>query len=235
MAEGRFISYLRVSTDKQGKSGLGLEAQRKAVTDYLNGGDWELTAELVEVESGKKANRPKLEEAIALCQAYDATLLVAKFDRLSRDAHFLLGLQKAGIRFVAADNPQANDLTVGILALVAQQEREAISQRTKAALAAAKARGQQLGAYHKGDKTLFIGRTGTPEDVAKAREARSAKADMKASRLKLIIDRIDPERSLSLSELARRLNEDRIATPSGRGKWQAVTVSRVLSRLHSTT
>jgi DNA invertase Pin-like site-specific DNA recombinase len=157
--------------------------------------------------------------------------VVAKFDRLSRDAHFLLGLQKAGIRFVAADNPQANDLTVGILALVAQQEREAISQRTKAALAAAKARGKQLGAYDRDDKTRFVGRTGTAEDVAKAREARSQRADDKAQRLRIIINRIDPERSLSMSALARRLNEERIATPSGRGQWQAVTVSRVLQRL----
>jgi DNA invertase Pin-like site-specific DNA recombinase len=145
MAEGRFISYLRVSTDKQGRSGLGLEAQRKAVADYLNGGRWTLVTEVVEVESGKRADRPKLAEALRLCRLHNATLVIAKLDRLSRDAHFLLGLQKAGVRFVAADMPEANEMVVGIMAVVAQAERKMISHRIKVALAAAKARGQKLG------------------------------------------------------------------------------------------
>src|SRR5215203_4343370 len=149
MAQGRFVTYLRVSTDKQGKSGLGLDAQRKAVEDFLNGGRWELIDEFVEVESGKRDDRPKLAEAMARCRLHKATLVIAKLDRLSRDAHFLLGLQKelqrSGLRFVAADMPEANELTVGIMAVVAQAERKAISQRTKDALAAAKARGKKLG------------------------------------------------------------------------------------------
>ncbi|MDA9020248.1 recombinase family protein [Flavimaricola sp.] len=231
MAEGRFISYLRVSTEKQGKSGLGLEAQRHSVAEYLNGGNWELVAEVVEVESGKNDKRPKLAEAINLCKAYNAVLVVAKMDRLARDAHFLLGLQKSGVEFVAADNPQANRLTVGILALVAEQEREASSKRTKDALAAAKARGQVLGAYDRDDKTKFVGRTGTAEDVAKAREARSQKATGKAQNLKLLFDRLNPDGSLSLAAMARLLNDEGIPTPSGKGSWQAVTVSRVLSRM----
>lgn len=231
MPQGRFISYLRVSTDKQGQSGLGLEAQRKAVTDYLNGGDWELVCEVVEVESGKNNKRPKLAEAINLCKAYNATLVVAKMDRLARDAHFLLGLQKAGVPFIAADNPQANELTVGILALVAEQERLAISKRTKDALAAAKARGQVLGAYDKEDKTKFIGRTGTAEDTAKARQARSQRATQKAENLKFVFDRMNADGSLSLAAMARKLNDEGIPTPSGRGQWQAVTVSRVMNRL----
>jgi DNA invertase Pin-like site-specific DNA recombinase len=106
MAQGRFISYLRVSTDKQGQSGLGLEAQRKSVSDYLNGGDWTLIAELVEVESGKNSKRPKLEEALNLCRAYNATLVVAKMDRLTRDAHFLLGLQKADVKVSIRRRPR---------------------------------------------------------------------------------------------------------------------------------
>ena len=231
MAEGRFISYLRVSTDKQGKSGLGLEAQRSSVAHYLNGGNWELVAEVVEVESGKNSKRPKLAEAINLCKAYNATLVVAKMDRLARDAHFLLGLQKAGVAFVAADNPQANNLTVGILALVAEQEREAISKRTKEALEAAKARGTVLGAYAKDDKSKFIGRTGTAEDVAKAREARSQKAAQKAENLQFVFNRLNPDGTLSMSAMARHLNAEGIPTPSGRGQWQAVTVSRVMARL----
>ena len=125
--------------------GLGLEAQRKAVEDFLNGGRWQLMAEFVEVESGKRDDRPKLAEALALCRLHSATLVIAKLDRLCRDAHFLLGLQKAGVRFVAADMPEANEMVVGIMAVVAQAERKMISARTKAALAAAKARGKRLG------------------------------------------------------------------------------------------
>jgi DNA invertase Pin-like site-specific DNA recombinase len=139
---GKFVSYLRVSTKRQGESGLGLEAQRKAVSDFLNGGNWQLVEELVEVESGKHDhNRPALHKALEACKVYGATLVIAKLDRLSRDAHFLLGLQKAGVKFVAADMPEANEMVVGIMALVAQAERRMISERTKAALQAAKARG----------------------------------------------------------------------------------------------
>jgi DNA invertase Pin-like site-specific DNA recombinase len=231
VANGKFISYLRVSTEKQGQSGLGLEAQRESVSEYLNGGSWELVAELVEVESGKKTNREKLNEALNLCKAYDATLVVAKLDRLARDAHFLLGLQKAGVKFVAADNPQANNMTVGILAVVAEQEREAISQRTKAALAAAKARGQVLGAYDKDDKATFIGRTGTAEDASKARAGYTQKANNKAQSLKYVFDRMNPDGLMSMTAMAKQLNAEKIPTPSGKGLWQAVTVSRVLKRL----
>src|SRR3982751_3830790 len=145
MAKGRYVSYLRVSTDRQGRSGLGLDAQRKAVEDFLYGGPWDLIAEFVEVESGKRDDRPKLAEALALCRLHNATLVIAKLDRLSRDAAFLLGLQKAGVRFVAADMPEANELVVCIMAVVAQAERKMISARTKAALIAAKARGVRLG------------------------------------------------------------------------------------------
>ena len=198
MATGAFISYLRVSTARQGKSGLGLEAQRKAVADYLNGGNWQLLAEMVEVESGKKSDRPVLQEAIDLSRATGATLVVAKIDRLTRDAAFLLSLRDAGIDFVAADMPDANRLTVGIMALVAEQEREAISRRTKDALAAAKARGVQLGAYRDGQ---FVGRVGTVEDAQKASIARAAKYEA-AARMKLpLLQRVDPLGSLSLTNV----------------------------------
>src|ERR1700733_3303859 len=119
---GKFVSYLRVSTKRQGESGLGLEAQREAVTTYLNGGRWRLVEEFVEVESGRRDdNRPELEKAFAACRAFNAKLVIAKLDRLSRDAHFLLGLDKAGVEFIAVDMPHANRLTVGIMALVAEQ------------------------------------------------------------------------------------------------------------------
>jgi len=228
MADGRFISYLRVSTKRQGQSGLGIEAQREAVTTFLNGGHWELVGEVVEVESGKRSDRPELAKAIAMCRAYGAKLVIAKLDRLSRDAAFLLSLRDAGIEFVATDMPDANRMTVGIMALVAENEREAISARTKAALAAAKARGKQLGAYRDG---VFVGRTGTAEDAAKARKARAAKADRVAENLRFIIDRIDPQRELSLRGMAELLNAEKVPTPTGKGAWQASQVKRVLDRL----
>src|SRR6516162_1209576 len=112
---GEFVSYLRVSTDRQGASGLGLEAQRKAVLDYLNGGPWWLIAEYVEVERGADDDRPKLAEALTRCRLHNATLVIAKLNRLSRDAHCLLGPQKAGVRLVAADMPEANEMIVRIM------------------------------------------------------------------------------------------------------------------------
>src|SRR6476620_4507750 len=141
MAEGRFIAYQRVSTAQQGRSGLGLEAQRQGVADYLDGGAWTLVAEYTEVESGKRADRPELAKALAACRAHRAVLVIAKLDRLSRNAAFLLNLRDAGVEFVAADMPDANRLTVGIMAMVAEDEADRISARTTAALAAAKARG----------------------------------------------------------------------------------------------
>jgi len=142
--QSRFVSDLRVSTDRQDKSGLGLEAQHAAVAAHLNGGTWTLLDEMVEVESGKAADRPQLARAMALCGLNGAILCVAKLDQFSRDAHLLIDLDKADVDFMAVDMPNANRLTAGIMALVAQQKREATSARTKAALAAAKARGTKL-------------------------------------------------------------------------------------------
>lgn len=224
MSQGSIVTYLRVSTQKQGQSGLGLEAQRKAVEDYLNGGDWNILEELVEVESGKNSKRPKLLEAIELCKASGAKLVVAKIDRLTRDAAFLLNLKDAGIDFIAADMPEANRLTIGIMALVAEQEREAISKRTKAALAAAKARGQQLGAYRDG---VFVGRRGTPEDAERAREARTALFKARMVNITPLLRRIDPESVLSLRAIANGLNEMNVPTVTGKGSWSANSVRRL--------
>jgi DNA invertase Pin-like site-specific DNA recombinase len=142
---GKFVAYFRVSTDKQEKSGLGLDAQRKAVEDYLNGGTWSLVGKFTEVESGKRNQRPELEKALAVCKRNRAKLVIAKIDRLSRNLAFIATLMDSGVEFVAVDNPHANKLTVHILAAVAQHEREMIAQRTKDALQAAKARGVVLG------------------------------------------------------------------------------------------
>src|SRR5688572_18826794 len=125
MANGEHVAYYRVSTAQQGRSGLGLEAQRSAVMEYLNGGSWKLAGEFVEVESGKRDDRPELMKALALCELTGATLVVAKLDRLSRNVAFLATLQESGVPFVAADMPQANELTIHILAAVAQAERKA--------------------------------------------------------------------------------------------------------------
>ena len=140
------VAYYRVSTAKQGRSGLGLEAQQAAVQNYLNGGTWELAGEFIEVESGRKTERPELVKALALCKKHKATLVIARLDRLARNVHFISGLMEAKVKFVACDMPEATPFMLHIYAAVAQEEARAISARTKAALAAAKQRGVRLGA-----------------------------------------------------------------------------------------
>ena len=136
MEKGSFVSYVRISIHKQGQSRFGLQVQRKAVENYQNAGDWNLVAELVEIESeNNNSKRPKLLEATDLCRASSATVVVANISRLARDAAFLLNLKDAGTDFIAADMPETNRLTIGIMALVAGIERKAISTRTRAALA----------------------------------------------------------------------------------------------------
>ena len=215
---GRFCSYLRVSTDRQGKSGLGLEAQRAAVLAYLNGGSWVLTTELVEVESGKNDDRPTLAKAINQCRMTGATLLVAKLDRLSRDAAFLMNLSKSGIDIRACDMPEANTMMFGIMAIVAQHEREAISKRTKEALAASKARGTVLGGY----------RGGPVPCATKGGQASARIADAFAA---LIGPMIVEQRTggASLRQIANKLTADGIRTARG-GAWTAMTVKNVLDR-----
>jgi len=139
MSRAKFVSYLRVSTKRQGQSGLGLEAQREAVASYLRDGSRSLVAEVVEIESGGKNDRAKLAEALRLCRLHGATLLVAKLDRLSRDAGFLMTLDRqlkaTGLKFAVADMPDANETMIGFMAILAQTERRMIAERTKAALA----------------------------------------------------------------------------------------------------
>ncbi|WP_020677329.1 recombinase family protein [Geopsychrobacter electrodiphilus] len=224
MATGKYISYLRVSTSRQGASGLGLEAQRTNIDNYLNGGQWTLLKEYVEIESGKKDDRPKLQEALQLCKATGATLLIAKLDRLSRDAHFLIGLQKSGANFVAVDMPTANELTIGIMALVAQEERRAISRRTIDALAAAKARGVKLG--NPDNLTIAGAERGR---IAGVKSIKS-KADVFA---KDCIERIIPLRAegLSLHAIARVLSKEGILTARGKAVWTACAVKNVIERI----
>ena len=224
MSQGSIVTYLRVSTARQGKSGLGLEAQQKAVADYLSTGQWNLLEEFVEVESGKNSKRPKLLEAIELCKASGAKLLVAKLDRLARDAAFLMNLKDAGIDFVCADMPEANRLTIGIMALVAEQEREAISKRTKEALAAAKARGVQLGAYRDG---VYVGGKGNADTARNASEARTVRFHANAVDKLPLLKRYDPDGSMSLRAIADIFNRYGVKTVSGRGQWSANSVRRL--------
>jgi DNA invertase Pin-like site-specific DNA recombinase len=210
MANGKFVSYLRVSTDRQEKSGLGIEAQRKAVEDYLNGGEWLLLAEFVETESGKRNGRPQLAAALALCKKQKATLVIARLDRLSRNAAFLLALRDGGVDFIACDTPNADRFTIGILSLVAERERDMISARTKAALAASK---KALGTY---GATL----------AAANKAAASAAADV----LRDTIEGIRLEGFTTVAAIADELNRRAVPTARG-GRWHVATVHRLLTRL----
>lgn len=224
--EGRFISYLRVSTTKQGDSGLGIDAQRKAISDYLNGGKWRLLREVVEVESGKRDdNRPKLNEALQACKRTKATLLIAKLDRLSRNVAFISSLMDSDIEFVACDFPHANKLTVHILAAVAQHEREMISKRTKEALQAAKARGVKLGS------PVGLTEEAIKNGVRKSQAVRKAKADEHAQRIYGIIKGYQDE-GMSLRGIARKLTQDGELTPRAVAcQWTPSTVKNALKRV----
>jgi DNA invertase Pin-like site-specific DNA recombinase len=222
---GKFVAYYRVSTARQGRSGLGLEAQRDAVRQYLNGGRWQLVEEIVEIESGKKDDRPQLARALDLCRAWRATLIIAKLDRLARNVAFTAGLMNAGVEFVAVDFPQANRLTIHILAAMAEHERDMISARTKAALTAAKARGVRLG----GDRGGLTRKVRSRGNVRSA-EVRNEQADQRASSLMPVIERLRSHGVTSAQGLARALNDEGVPTVSGRGQWQAISVLRVLSR-----
>lgn len=216
----RFVAYFRVSTARQGQSGLGLEAQRAKVAAFTGA----VVAEFVEVESGRKTNRPQLHAALRACRLYGARLVVAKFDRLSRNAAFLMTLKDSGVDFVAADMPEANSLTVGIMALVAQQEAEAISQRTKEALAAAKARGSRIGGGP--GPNPAAGDRGREASLTARREAATAR------RTDLLpeIEAIRAAGITALAGIARELNRRGIETPRRRGQWQAAQVGRLLGQ-----
>jgi DNA invertase Pin-like site-specific DNA recombinase len=224
-AAQRFVAYERVSTRRQGASGLGLAAQRKAIDDFAASRSAEVIARFTEVESGKLADRPELGKALHLAKVTGATLLIAKLDRLSRNAAFLLTLRDSGVRFVAADMPEANDLTVGIMALVAQQEREAISRRTKEALSAARARGVKLGNPNGSAALRCAGRGGAP-----LREAIARNAARHAEDLRVVVGDVRAGGATSLRAIAGDMNDRGILTRRG-GRWHVSTVMNLLSRL----
>jgi DNA invertase Pin-like site-specific DNA recombinase len=215
--DGKFIAYYRVSTDKQGKSGLGLEAQRQAVENYLNGGSWKLIAEFTEVESGKNSERPQLRAAQAACKKHKARLVIAKLDRLSRNVAFIANLLEAGTDFVAVDNPHANKSMLQMMAVFAEMERDAISKRTTEALAAAKARGVKLGNPRLADA------------IEATNKARQEAADAFAANVLPIICQIQKSGVSSLRGVAKALSARGIKTARG-GAWTAVQVSDILQR-----
>ena len=221
----KYVAYLRVSTARQGQSGLGLEAQRAAIAALVAQRGAALLETFVEVESGKLNSRPELGNALHLAKVTGATLVIAKLDRLSRNAAFLLTLQESGARFLAADMPDANELTVGIMALVAQQERQAISKRTKEALQAAKLRGQRLG---NPNAAGALTRAGQGNIAAVAEVQRTA--DAHAAALRPIVLDLQKSGFLTLAAIAAELNRRGILTPRGRS-WHRSSVSNLLNRL----
>jgi len=217
-----YVTYYRVSTQQQGRSGLGLEAQRAAVKVYLTGNVGKELATFTEVETGKANDRPQLAAALRRCRQTRSTLLVAKLDRLSRNAAFLLALQDAGTRFVAADMPDANEAMVGFMAILAQYERQAISDRTRAALGAAKARGVKLG-----NPRL---KPGTRASAAVATAANSRRADSRSEELRDVITDARGSGCKSLRQIAAHLNA--LSIPTARGfTWSPASVKRVINRL----
>jgi DNA invertase Pin-like site-specific DNA recombinase len=218
----RFIAYFRVSTRRQEVSGLGLEAQREAVAAHVAGCGGRVILTFQEIESGKRNDRPQIAAALAACRLRRATLVIAKLDRLARNVAFISNLMESGVDFVACDNPHATRLTIHILAAVAEHEREMISARTIAALAAAKARGVRLG-----NPNL------KPGDRWASRVARQARSDLSNAHAADVLPYIERARKAgctSLGELARALSACGIRTPAGGTEWRAVQVSRILRR-----
>lgn len=224
----RVVAYYRVSTAGQGRSGLGLDDQRAAVARMVQSRGWLIKQEFTEVESGKRSDRAQLMAAMAMCRNLGATLVVAKLDRLARDAKFLLGLADSGVPILFGDLPEldattsAGRMQLTMMAGFAEFESRRISERTKAALAQARIRGVKLG----GARVSSGGGAG----VKAACEVNRARALERAKRLEAVVRSVTGD-GVSLRDAAKRLNEMGVLTPSGRGQWQSVTVSRVLQKV----
>lgn len=226
MANGNFVSYIRVSTDKQGDSGLGLEAQQSSIRNFLNGGDWQLLGEFVEVESGRKRDRQALAQALEMCRESGATLIIAELSRISRLVSHISMIMDSDVRFVCVDAPNAGRFELHIRAAVAEEQARFISEKTTAALKAAKARGVKLGGF----RGYVPTGKGTAASAARARAGKMAKADATAADIAPVIADLRASGVTSLTSIAKALNERGIPTARG-GKWQAVQVQRVLARL----
>jgi DNA invertase Pin-like site-specific DNA recombinase len=219
----RFVAYYRVSTVQQGSSGLGLEAQREAVARHVAGAAGELVAEFEEVESGKRDDRPEIAAALSACRAQRAVLVIAKLDRLARRVSFISALMESGVEFVACDNPHATRLTIHILAAIAEHEREMISQRTKAALQAAKARGVKLG-----NPRLLAGDRFTARAAGRVHAANAAK---RAADIRPFIAAARRAGCVTLGEIAEALSNRGVKTPGGCSTWSAEQIRRIERRI----
>jgi DNA invertase Pin-like site-specific DNA recombinase len=219
----RFVAYYRVSTRQQGRSGLGLEAQRSAVVNFLVTNRGELFAEFTEVESGTKSDRPQFMEALRICRVYSAILVIAKLDRLARNVALTSALMEGEVEFVAADFPQANRLTIHILAAIAEYEAKLISERIKAAIVVSKARGVVWG----GNKHAPTGHLDAARIKGNERRARRLKG--RAIDLAPLIIEMR-ERGMSLAKAAGELTRLRVHTTSGKTIWTESTIRRLLKR-----
>jgi DNA invertase Pin-like site-specific DNA recombinase len=220
MTMKKYVAYYRVSTQKQGESGLGLEAQRRCVAEMVSSRAGEIIADFQDIESGKKNDRPELLKAIRQTKEKGATLIIAKLDRLARNAAFILELRDSGIEFVACDIPEANSLTIGIMAILAQQERETISARTKAALQAKKHRGDTLG---KPENFSDQGR-------AKGASSMKAKAATNTNNRRAVgYSTALKAQGLALQAIADRLNAEGYETAKGK-QFEPMTVKRLLDK-----
>lgn len=217
---GSFVAYYRVSTQRQGDTGYGLDAQKRKVQEHLNGGKWNLLQEFTEIESGRNNRRVQFKEALKLCKKTGAKLVVAKLDRLSRDVEFLAKLMKSSVKFECCDMPDANTMTLQIMAVMAQAESTRVRERTKLALAEAKIRGVKLGNPHT-DIRLKAGRKGN-------RVQRSEANDF-AKEILPLIDGIKASGLASLKDIAQALNARGVTTQRG-GVWHPSTVSNILKR-----
>jgi len=210
VAKLNYVSYFRVFTDKQGRSGLGLEAQQTSIETFVDRQLGEVLESYTEIESGRKSDRPELGKAIRRCKLTGATLVIAKLDRLSRDIAFIANLQKSKVEFVCVDMPDANTLTIGMMSVLAQYERELISERTMAGLAAAKKRGVKLG-----NPTLHLVRN-TDTSIARATKQNLA-AERNAQLLELITElEVNAGEELSMSQIADALNDAGYRTARGK-------------------
>lgn len=215
-----FISYLRVSTQQQASSGLGIEAQRSAIARHVKG---EVIAEFVETESGKRNDRPQLLAALAACRRHRAVLVVGKLDRLARNVAFVSNLMESNVEFVACDNPHATRLTIHILAAVAENERAMISARTVAALAQAKARGTVLGS-----PSLARDRN---TDTRAATAAKAKSRAMADEDLRQVVADARQGGETSIRGIADWLTTSGVPTPRGGSEWSFETTRRLLARL----
>ncbi|MEO3475938.1 recombinase family protein [Roseomonas sp. CAU 1739] len=218
------VGLTRVSTAEQGNSGLGLEAQQASIRSFVAAQGWTLVAEYSDIASGKDDRRPGFQTALARCRQLDAVLVAARLDRITRRAHTLSQLLEDGISTRAADMPSADDLMLWIYAAMAQKERELISERTRAALAAAKARGKVLGG-NRGYRPV------TGPDAQEAARARREIADRVAHRLALEVGSVGAKIAATPTAVARALTARGVPTPRGGTAWTHTTVARLLDRV----